>query len=283
MLDGTSPRAESPRALSPPATIALARVAPRGAMARVAARQNPAESLRALHASMPGVLRRASLGLALGGALSTAGCGTGYPIGADCDDDAPKIHPGASELCNNLDDNCNKVIDEGNPGGGAQCGVTVGACKPGTLVCVHIGLSAQVSCTDAQGGEPETCNGKDDDCNGQTDESFPDLGKTCDSDDADSLRDALARLAEDREFDVLLCDLMMPGVSGIDFYEYLQREAPDQLPRVIFLSCGAFTPRAQAFLDRVPNPHVEKPFELDELRDVIPRTLASTPSALPSA
>lgn len=98
-----------------------------------------------------------------------------------------------------------------------------------------------------------------------------------------SAREAIDLLAQGRRFNIILCDLMMPGVSGIDFYEYLQREAPDQLPRVIFLSGGAFTSRAQAFLDRVPNPHVEKPFELDVLREVIQRTLATTPSALPPA
>ena len=111
--------------------------------------------------------------------------GDGYMLPDDCDDDDKSRYPGAPEKCNNLDDNCNKVIDEGNPGGGALCGVNQGACKPGLLVCVHIGLAAQVSCTDAQGGEPEICNGKDDDCNGQTDENFPELGKSCDSSDAD--------------------------------------------------------------------------------------------------
>ncbi|MSP92271.1 MAG: hypothetical protein EXR79_10790 [Myxococcales bacterium] len=107
-------------------------------------------------------------------------------VGAgDCDDDAKAINPGQAELCNSIDDDCDGLTDEGNPGGGVKCGPDVGACKPGTTACVHLALSAQVTCTDAVGGEAETCNTKDDDCDGKTDEDWLDLSKKCDTDDAD--------------------------------------------------------------------------------------------------
>ena len=111
--------------------------------------------------------------------------GDGWMLPADCDDDDVKINPGAAEACNYFDDDCDGIVDEGNPGGGAKCGPDVGACKPGTMVCSHVTLNAQVTCTDAQGGEPESCNGKDDNCDGKTDEEFLDLNKPCDTDDAD--------------------------------------------------------------------------------------------------
>jgi CheY-like chemotaxis protein len=76
--------------------------------------------------------------------------------------------------------------------------------------------------------------------------------------------DALTRLAEE-SFDVILCDLMMPAMNGMQFYEALSAAKPDVARRVVFLTGGAFTPAARAFLDRVPNPHAEKPFDIGAL------------------
>jgi PAS domain S-box-containing protein len=77
-----------------------------------------------------------------------------------------------------------------------------------------------------------------------------------------SARAALTRLAADSGFDLILCDLMMPEVSGMDFYDQL---APELRDRIVFLSGGAFTPRARAFLDSVPNRRLAKPFDVDAL------------------
>ncbi len=112
----------------------------------------------------------------------------GYMVPSDCDDSTPLIHPGAKEICNGIDDDCDGAEDDGNPGGGSSCGNNAGACTPGTMVCSHLTLVAQVVCIDAKGGEPEVCNGFDDDCDGKTDEDFEDLGKACDSDDADACK-----------------------------------------------------------------------------------------------
>ena len=110
-----------------------------------------------------------------------------WPLPYDCDDTTEKISPEVKETCNAIDDNCDGVTDDGNPGGGGACGSALGACKAGTLVCTAVGLQKIVTCTDAQGGEPETCNSKDDNCDGKTDENFADLGlgAACDSDDSD--------------------------------------------------------------------------------------------------
>jgi CheY-like chemotaxis protein len=62
-------------------------------------------------------------------------------------------------------------------------------------------------------------------------------------------------------FDVILCDLTMPDMTGTDLYVELTRLASEQASRVIFLSRGgAFTARARAFLDEVPNQRIEEPF-----------------------
>jgi PAS domain S-box-containing protein len=81
-----------------------------------------------------------------------------------------------------------------------------------------------------------------------------------------SARAALTRLANDNGFDLILCDLMMPEVTGMDFYAQL---APDLRRRIVFLSGGAFTDRAQNFLDSVPNRRLAKPFDVDALTAVL--------------
>jgi PAS domain S-box-containing protein len=82
-------------------------------------------------------------------------------------------------------------------------------------------------------------------------------------------RQALARLEKGERFDVILCDLMMPDLNGMDFYDELGRVAPEQKDRIIFVTGGAFTPRSREFLERVTNPRVEKPIDFQNLRSLI--------------
>ena len=82
-------------------------------------------------------------------------------------------------------------------------------------------------------------------------------------------QDALALLAAGRAFDVVLSDLMMPGMSGIELYAELLRLYPETARRVVFLTGGAFTPEANAFLDRVDNERMDKPFNSDALRRMV--------------
>jgi two-component system cell cycle sensor histidine kinase/response regulator CckA len=82
-------------------------------------------------------------------------------------------------------------------------------------------------------------------------------------------RDALDRLAAGERFDVILCDLMMPEMSGIEFHDHLARSAPEYVARVVFMTGGAFTDEARQFLESVGRPHIEKPFTEAALRLVI--------------
>jgi signal transduction histidine kinase len=84
---------------------------------------------------------------------------------------------------------------------------------------------------------------------------------------------ALRRLVGGERFDVILCDVMMPQLTGMDLHTEIQRVAPDQVDRVAFMTGGAFTPRAREFLSRVPNPQIEKPFDQQGLRELLSRTL----------
>ncbi|MBX3468387.1 MAG: response regulator [Planctomycetes bacterium] len=84
-----------------------------------------------------------------------------------------------------------------------------------------------------------------------------------------SAEEALRLLDAGASFDVILCDLMMPGTSGMDLYERLRGKAPDQAERMVFMTGGAFTARARSFLDQVKNPWFEKPFDVSKLMGLV--------------
>jgi PAS domain S-box-containing protein len=84
-----------------------------------------------------------------------------------------------------------------------------------------------------------------------------------------SAKDALARLKSGDRFDVILCDLMMPEMTGMDLYAELSTWAPDLAPRMMFITGGAFGPSARSFLDQVPNQRFEKPFDIQNLRAAV--------------
>ncbi|MGZ3417494.1 MAG: hybrid sensor histidine kinase/response regulator [Polyangiales bacterium] len=85
---------------------------------------------------------------------------------------------------------------------------------------------------------------------------------------ADGGRAALA-LLEKGDFDLVLCDLAMPGLSGDAVYERTAAARPELAARFVFMTGGAFTARLQGFLDRVPNPRLQKPFPISALEDLI--------------
>jgi CheY-like chemotaxis protein len=80
---------------------------------------------------------------------------------------------------------------------------------------------------------------------------------------------ALARIAAGERFDVILCDLMMPQMTGMQLHDAIAPLAPDQAKAMVFLTGGAFTPEAQAFLGRVVNPRFDKPFDVLALRNAV--------------
>ena len=86
---------------------------------------------------------------------------------------------------------------------------------------------------------------------------------------AASGEEALEHLDGEKPFDLILCDLMMPVVSGMELYERLREQAPGQEDIIVFLTGGVFTADARDFVARISNPVIEKPFDFQRLRSVI--------------
>ncbi|MFL5344029.1 MAG: two-component regulator propeller domain-containing protein [Hyalangium sp.] len=81
-----------------------------------------------------------------------------------------------------------------------------------------------------------------------------------------SARKALERLRAGERYALILCDLMMPEMTGMELYETLRPEVPEMAERMVFLTGGAFTEAARAFLNSTHLPWLEKPFEPERLR-----------------
>jgi CheY-like chemotaxis protein len=84
-----------------------------------------------------------------------------------------------------------------------------------------------------------------------------------------SAADALDLLARGERYELILCDLMMPSMTGMDLHELLHTMVPAQAERMTFMTGGAFTPRARSFLASHPNARLEKPFDPSTLRSFV--------------
>jgi PAS domain S-box-containing protein len=75
-------------------------------------------------------------------------------------------------------------------------------------------------------------------------------------------RQGLDIILADDLLDLAYCDVMMSDFTGIDLYEALARQSPERLSKLVFMTGGAFTDRARAFLDQRRDTCVRKPFDI---------------------
>lgn len=93
--------------------------------------------------------------------------------------------------------------------------------------------------------------------------------------------EALAAIANSSGdgFDVIMCDLMMPGMSGMELYERLKQAHPGLEARMVFMTGGVSIERAREFLDSRVNLTFEKPFDFDRLKRALRRLVEAARSS----
>ncbi len=80
---------------------------------------------------------------------------------------------------------------------------------------------------------------------------------------------ALEHLQRDSDFDAILCDIMMPEMTGVEFHGLVQGLDPLLARRIVFITGGTFTDRTQRLLEALPNPCLKKPFDLGAIERAI--------------
>jgi CheY-like chemotaxis protein len=87
--------------------------------------------------------------------------------------------------------------------------------------------------------------------------------------------EAFALLERDWHFDVILSDLMMPNVTGMELHRLLTEQGRGLEQRMVFMTAGEFAEPVQSFLANVPNERISKPLNLDALRKLLARVTSS--------
>lgn len=86
---------------------------------------------------------------------------------------------------------------------------------------------------------------------------------------AQSAAGAMGRLQAGAEYDAIVCDIYMPGISGMQFYEEVARLSQKVASRIIFVSGSPSAPEVEEFLRRTGNSCLPKPIEREALRRAV--------------
>jgi CheY-like chemotaxis protein/two-component sensor histidine kinase len=89
-------------------------------------------------------------------------------------------------------------------------------------------------------------------------------------------RDALALLMQepdDQRFDIILCDLHMPDISGMELHQKLAENRSATAERMVFMTGGTFSERSREFVSRVTNECIDKPIDAQRLRDLVAKRI----------
>ena len=96
--------------------------------------------------------------------------------------------------------------------------------------------------------------------------------------DVESTEDAATALEKikSQRYNLILLDIKLPGMSGIELYESIQKVARSLASRVVFITGDAMAPDTMSFLSRTKAPHITKPFDIKKLKRTVRRILAQS-------
>ncbi len=80
---------------------------------------------------------------------------------------------------------------------------------------------------------------------------------------------ALELFEEGQDFDVIICDLLLPALTGMDLHREVVARFPDYAPRMVFMTGGAVTPEAARFMSERSRRTLAKPIDAETLRGVV--------------
>ncbi len=80
-------------------------------------------------------------------------------------------------------------------------------------------------------------------------------------------------LLQTQRFNLVICDLMMPEMSGMALFDHASRRYPEQAARFVFMTGGAFSDAGRRFLDQLTTEHLKKPFDQNHLREFVAQHL----------
>ena len=67
--------------------------------------------------------------------------------------------------------------------------------------------------------------------------------------------------------------MKMPGFDGEKLYDLVETEKPDLAEHIIFVTGDMVSPRTQKFLERIGNPFIAKPFDVEQIQKLILKNL----------
>ena len=90
---------------------------------------------------------------------------------------------------------------------------------------------------------------------------------------SDSGEEALEKIAEHQDFDLIILDMKMPGLGGKELYFIIKEKFPHLSDKIIFSTGDIINPYTRSFLEEIGNRYLEKPFLLSRFQQVIQEVL----------
>ncbi len=104
------------------------------------------------------------------------------------------------------------------------------------------------------------------------------LGRSFPVATASSVDEAVRWVEENGAPGIVLCDLMMPGKTGMDFYAWMNAHEPEAVERIVFLTGGAMSEATASFLAEVDNIVLDKPVDPGQLKRLVATLLRTVPT-----